>query len=94
VPAGSNDFPLSEKDFEKVEHVAGRCLTELGYFTRSPDNDQDPARLTLRFWEIEDNLRRLCGVMLARGRIFKPNRWSYIARRVRAALKEKVLLRP
>ena len=85
---------FTPRDLEKIERVAGRCLSDLGYATSNPTGDQDPKWLTLRWWELVDDVRRLGRLVLAEGSMFKPKRWSYIIKRARGALKQKISMRP
>ena len=89
----SADRYFKSADLEKIESVAGRCLNELGYVTDNPTGDRDPAWSTLRWWELVDDVRRLGGLVLAEGSMFKPRRWSYIFKRARGALKQKISMR-
>jgi hypothetical protein len=76
-------------DLARIEGVAGRYLTELGYVCRNPAGDSDPAPWALRWWEFTDDLRRFGVAMLAGDRMLRPRYWRYVVRRVRSALKQK-----
>ena len=73
----------------KLEAVAGRLLTELGYPCRDTRGDRDPAPWKIRWWQLTDDLRRLTAVATRKGRILRPSKWRYIAGRAKNALKQR-----
>jgi hypothetical protein len=77
----------------RMERVAGRYLTELGYACRNPTGDQNPPNWQLHWWHFIDDLRRFRAVALTRGRILKPGKWHYVVRRIRGALKQNTSFR-
>lgn len=85
---------FSARKLEKLESVAGRYLTELGYVCRNSSGDREPASWALRWWELTDDLRRLRVVAIAEGRILKRSKWPYIFGRVKRGIKQKLSLKP
>jgi Sulfotransferase family len=85
-------FPRGE--LERMERVAGRYLTELGYACDNSSGDDDPPSSALRWWQFKDDLRRLCGVAFSKRRLLRPGNWPYVVRRVRRHLKQRAGSRP
>jgi hypothetical protein len=73
----------------KLEAVAGRLLTDLRYPCRDESGDSDPPAWQMRWWYFADDMRRFAAVVTRRGRILRPSKWRYIARRTRNALKQR-----
>lgn len=73
----------------KMEAVAGRLLTELGYTCKNAAGDRDPPRWLMRWWQYADDARRFSAVITRRGRILRPSKWRYIISRTRNALKQR-----
>src|SRR5688572_24569696 len=76
----------------RMEVVAGRLLTELGYDSGNASGDQCPGRWHLRLWQLTDDLRRFAALMAAQGGIVQSKRWRYVMGRLRNALKQKSTL--
>jgi hypothetical protein len=84
---------FNDAEMAQLERVAGRCLAELGYPSTNESGDADPPHWKLRSWALADDLRRLAGILAARGRLFRPRRWAYVANRVRRMLKQRASLK-
>ena len=78
----------------KLEAVAGRLLTDLGYACRDESGDRDPPAWQMRWWQFTDDIRRFAAVAMRRGRILRPSKWRYIASRTRNALKQRATSKP
>jgi len=78
----------------KLEAVAGRLLTELGYACGNESGDRDPPAWQMRWWQFTDDFRRFAAVAMRRGRILRPSKWRYIASRTRNALKQRATSKP
>ena len=78
----------------RMERIAGKYLSELGYPCDDSSGDQDPAPWRIRWWELRDDISRLGVLSIERGGILKLENWSYVFQRVRNALRQKATLRP
>ena len=87
----ANDY-FSPAMIARMESVAGRLLTELGYHSENSSGDRHPGRWHLRLWQLTDDLRRFATMVLTQGRVMKPKRWRYVMSRLRNALKQKSTL--
>jgi hypothetical protein len=84
---------FSPSQLARIERVAGKCLTELGYECRNASGDSDPSALALGWWSLSDDLRRLKFILLTERRLFRPGNWDYVVRRVRGSLKQRASLK-
>jgi len=74
----------------RMESVAGRLLTELGYYSKNGSGDLDPGRWHLRLWQLVDDLRGFATLVSTQGRAV--NWWRYVTSRLRNALRQKSTL--
>jgi len=78
---------FNRTEVAKLEMVAGRYLTELGYLCNNATGDRDPPYWKLCGWQFTDDIRRLAGIVTSGGRLFKPRKWRYVIGRMRRRLK-------
>jgi hypothetical protein len=83
---------FSPATIARMESVAGRLLTELGYRCANVDGNCHPGRWHLRLWQFTDEVRRFATMMLMEGRVVRPRTWRYVIGRLRNALKQKSTL--
>jgi hypothetical protein len=88
----STDYFDSEMS-RKLESVAGRLLTELGYESINKSGDFDPPAWRMKLWQVTDDARRFAAVVTRHGRLLKPSKWRYLASRTRNALKQRATLK-
>jgi len=84
---------FSPEDLRRLECVAGRQLAACGYPPYYVEGDEDPPAWRLRWWEAEDDVRRLLDSFSTASDMHTSNRLSYLTRRVLGALRQKKSLR-
>jgi len=84
---------FSPKELRRLECVAGRQLAACGYPPNYVEGDDDPPAWRLRWWEAQDDVRRLFDSFSTASDMHKSNRFSYLTRRVLGALRQKKSLR-
>jgi hypothetical protein len=77
---------------EKMERVAGQVLAECGYEPVHASGDLDPPRWQLRWWELLDDSRRMREALRRAAEVGGKNRFKFLSRRVKGALRQKSTL--
>ena len=73
----------------RIERIAGKCLSDLGYHCENTTGDEDPSVWTLRLWRLADDFRRSYGIAFSDGRILHPSSWPYLFGRLQRARRQR-----
>lgn len=77
------------RQVHRLESIAGKMLTELGYETSVADGDRNPSGLVLRYWTLRDYSRRAMGVLWEQISTPKKQKWDNLGGRIRRAIQQK-----